>query len=394
MTFQTNQDKQLWLIDGPAGEGPPWVAPLYVTHGVVKDQPEIGPVVMVSTTEVWVINSVLKQLRQRIDPLALGVSDRGRIIPLAQFETLKLRKAEGITPQFYLRTGGQGQTDDRTQTVNGFEGTDAPPVAPGEIDETFLAWVHKESAPATLSEMRVIWAAIVQKMPEWMVLKQKPVDFGWCRLHAFPFRANWKQILLAKFPRIWRWLEKPMDRHKLEISTFAVEARSSDLLAVIRKKKDRGFIRWSAELQVLPSFYEYSDQIEQDNARHSLESTYLRRVGGLVNRAWPRMVECLRSFVADTITPCGDVVSDRSGGPVRLVKHWPGERVRQKDSDGWEAAVVSDDCTGIVGMSKEEPQTGEGEAPYVQEMPIVRLYKRRRPDDGDVRPSGGDDPAV
>src|ERR1700745_1698384 len=89
----------------------------------------------------------------------------------------------------------------------------------------FLKHVADTTGVASYEQLALVWPAIQQGALEWLVVRKKSVDLGFAILHPCPLRANWKSILLAKFPTLGPTLvgKSQADKEKLlELSGFDV----------------------------------------------------------------------------------------------------------------------------------------------------------------------------
>lgn len=108
-----------------------------------------------------------------------------------------LVKAKGITPRYYY----QWDDPEFTPIDNGYStrvnvngDSKAPADALDGETESFLAHLSQRRSIPT-SMLRVVWQAITDEGPRWLLDHRGSIEFGFCKLVAVPFRANWKQIV-------------------------------------------------------------------------------------------------------------------------------------------------------------------------------------------------------
>lgn len=374
MSSWTNSgDKELWIL--PVGE---LRAPHICTPGTVEGVK--GTVWLVTLANY--IGGMLTHLTKIKDPLLLMKVPEGDLIGDDTFRK-HFEKASGITPEYYLKTmtfDGKRNISFKIDKELFDEKTRAT------VDTKFIDWVTEKTSIATPEELRLIWLTISQMMPQYLLEKHAPVDFGWGRLFALPYRANWKQILYAKFPRIWKWLKNPREHHKLEIAPFATESRKADLLAL--KAHGGGWvICWTPEFQPNKLWHDYSYEVEKKVFATSSPRAYLVRIGHLFSRFWPHLVTLLRSHVELTNMACGDIANQGHSTAQKLVAFVPTGFVHPVPMENPPVSVCSDDCDDGLYPSSVKPNT-KGEGAYVQEVPFVRLDLEDGPDVRDVRKGG------
>lgn len=97
------------------------------------------------------------------------------------------------------------------------------------IEELYLAGMGK-----TKQEVHYWYNGICKYLMHRLTNLQKPVDLYFIKLHPTPYRANWKQILNARYPNLWRVVGR-RNAHMRELalldSGFMDELISLDLLA-------------------------------------------------------------------------------------------------------------------------------------------------------------------
>lgn len=111
-----------------------------------------------------------------------------------------LFKADGITPTYYYRwSGNHPVMPIALGTVNmRFR---APPELRSPTFDSLARFVaHERHLPADV--VNTVLTALGSVAAKWMVEFRQPMDLGFCRLVALPFRANWKQIVAFKSRRI------------------------------------------------------------------------------------------------------------------------------------------------------------------------------------------------
>lgn len=93
---------------------------------------------------------------------------------------------------------------------------------------------------------KYVWRAIKEGMQHWLINYQKPIEFEIFTLFPLPYRHNWKEIQLSKFPGSYKTIKKSRGRwmDELQRTGFIQELGSTDLISM---NKDKTF-NWTLEI--------------------------------------------------------------------------------------------------------------------------------------------------
>ncbi len=111
-----------------------------------------------------------------------------------------------------------------------------PPPTTSDREE-FLNGLYMSGLFADRKQLDLIYYQFCLHSLGWMINREKPLDLYFAKLHNCPYRVNWKESLLARFPRLGRLL---CHRNKQGAEIVANEAgmldelRCPDLLAMRR----------------------------------------------------------------------------------------------------------------------------------------------------------------
>lgn len=375
LCFQPTDDRQLWKYD-LSKDGLKISLPVYATPGIVDNEPYwlVIPAVPISEGPWGHLSAVL-------DPLSIHDGPDFWVI---RHEDFKAEKCNGVTPEYYLR---YPETQYGTGlTVRPIYGTERR--QPVDID--FLQDMWQRTSVAELRVVRAVWQAICQELPRYLVATGKSVSFGFMELRCFPYRANWKQILLSRFPRILPVLRLPKEQRDdlIHKTGFGIAQLNTGLMALSGKAHPHT-IGWTLECDLQPSWHQYIDGHENDVLATLGPRKYFQRAINLFDRFRVRALETFTRWVEQTARPCAAINRGRGHGLVRLVPAIRPNRVRP-EGDG--NLVVS--ITTPVGDPTLYDLDGD---PYVAEphqdlppLPVVLLNSPDVWDDrGDV-PAGGE----
>jgi hypothetical protein len=245
------------------------------------------------------------------------------------------------------------------------------PVLMPKPEDDFIKDVWRDTGICDLETMRLVWTVICQQIPKRLISDQDSINFGWGVLRAFPYRTNWKQIILSKFWRSWVIFSKKKTRDELDATEFGVEIRKTDLIAMMSKGQ-KSWFRWTVEIEPTKAWEDYSDEIEKSVFSSIGARAYVDRLGGLINRLWPGIVSTFFSFAENTSIPCGSLVRGSGRSHYRLVEYVPDGKVLPCNLEDGKAYVVSDSRVAPVYGIDEETRKGENED--VPELPVVCLH--------------------
>lgn len=371
MTFNTDQDKQLWIY--AAGE---YRVPVYATPGSVngKKHWRIVAAVFLKPIPFDALSAILH-------PLAINKFAGYWIIPEDKFVAAK---ADGVTPEYYFK---EPTTPPKKAPKTAFALAEAVAVEKeASYSDDFIKDVWQRTAICELATLRLIWLTLCQEMPRWMMNQNKPINIGWARMVALPYRVNWKQIVLARFPRIWAFLKLPDKKmiSNIEMTDFPLEMISTSLTALSKAGLNQKTIRWTVELEPNALWWEYQDTVELRVLEATGKHAYIKRYASLLHRMYPLALEIFRSFVKQTTLPSASILRRRGHRGRELVDNvQPGE-VRPRNPEGVPVCVTTDSDS----VALRDSETGclvEVPSPNVPQMSVVDFNLR------DVWDAGGDD---
>lgn len=366
MTFESHNDRELWVVKLGKCQ-----FPVYCRQGKIVGSP------------VWHVVTALPIKPSELNELNDFLASHSRYANRTNFyldnpERVAF-KASGITPEFYYVGSGDGETVDVRQDVGEpQQGLNAMAA------ERYAKYVFNHLKLEDWDTFRVVYSSIFSLMPAYLLRTMEPVDIGWAKLVALPFRANWKQILLAKFPGIATVCASRFTEiaSNLAITDFAVESRKTDLLAVKRSMNGQHFVRIRPEIIPSDSWSSYANKVERSRMAKTSLSGYVSHVGALVEKAWPFMLEAFVEFLRETRHPCGNLSSGDGIDGMALV---PAAKVRGYDprlNDHRPVHVVTQVPTGKLYPLRKEDVGGE-----ITDLPDVPPVQ---PDTEDLRDAGDD----
>jgi hypothetical protein len=288
-------------------ECPEWAVPFYATGGTVDGKPHWA---------VLLTGAVPIKIRKLVGELVRANSISGNAsMPIVADEWWKevAHPVYGITPRYHERYEGINKSA-KAIKFDKLKCSEDDEVS----DEAFVKAAWKRSAIADLATFKAVWIAITQEMPRWMVGDLRHVDFGFGQLHAFPYRANWKQIVLSRFPNALRRLRDKELRKSAEETELPALLRNVVNCAIESQGPVSSF-QWTLEVTPNPEWFAYTRNVEADRAKLVNRHGYTTSWGSIITRLYPKILSVFHRFVAQTALPAGALSKgDGPGGSYLL----------------------------------------------------------------------------
>lgn len=279
-------DRELHIVKGkiPNGE---WTLPVYIDYlrSDRKEYAKITPALPVTAEQhgyLWYTFSLHNAWKKR-DAFLIERHF------LEQFT----EKAPGITPEYYFRWPGAITPSTGKKRLKIHE-ADLGGDEPNEEREDFIDWVCKRRA-VDKNVLRLAIDIISREAPYWLMQKQRPIDLGFTRIFAVPYRANWKEILLTRFRDIvWVFNSNKETRdNALRQVKFHEALCTLELMAIDRCKHH---IYWTIEAAPTKQFEREMTEIEMTK-QASGDNVYIRLYEKLVSSLSPRILEIFANYV-------------------------------------------------------------------------------------------------
>lgn len=192
-------DVELWFM-----QGQDWKLPFFVEWKTPGDERIYGvlrPALSLYPSQLLTVQNLLKghALEDR--------SDRW-ILPKDKVRSMLL-KAEGITPEFNYQwpQDGHPAVAAPSPVMTASNNVTVSNSRAGNIKQ-FAEYIHR-CRGIPVDTALVVLQSICHLGPQWMLQSLQPLDFGFVRLVALPYRTNWKEIVAFKckqnqLPKIFR----------------------------------------------------------------------------------------------------------------------------------------------------------------------------------------------
>lgn len=378
LTFYATGDVELWHTRVGAWQVPMYCQPI-LADGVHK------------AWHVWkaihVNPFVMAKLSNELDSDSTWQSTQGWVLMDGVFRA-GFRKAEGVTPSYYLRREGvqvnprEAEIEVMTESFN----QDTKPPAPRA---SFVEDLVAKTDVASPALVKAIYNAICNHMAQWLLIEGKSIDFGWFQVHAFPVRANWKQILLARHPDLVdASIEKDSEvQSEIVQESGALGSLQETTLVSLRGDGGEKRVGWTIEVEPSEAWDQYCDAMELHRLQNSHGNTYVSWWGAQWYRMRKSAIGCLLRFASQCRIPAATLGEGGSRSRSGFVEYIPKGSVRSADVDDIAVRVVSTDSASTVRLP-DGREAGILKTGSMPKMPNLRLQVANLRDARKRRPNG------
>lgn len=305
-------DRELWTAEA---DDKSWSLPLYVEWRHDKENDvhyaHVLPAVCLYNRQALTLISLLQ-------PHDIQGKKTNWVIPRRICEAI-LHKATGITPLYYYRWPDDGCPPPIERTALEIDVETRTPKASRPTYDSFVQWLSKErKIPSSI--INAVMAGIAHDGPIWMLQHRKPLDLGFCRLLATPFRANWKQIVAFKFKhkKLRGLLALPEDERwkALEEAGLPDTLTSPHNVALRRGRKseeDVARIDYTIEAIASDTFETIANRIEGRRMARG-GAAYITEFEETVAALYQSLALAMRSYLAKVAAPYAEVRNRGSTG--------------------------------------------------------------------------------
>jgi len=314
VTLHPVGDKELWYAQAPDSS---WRFPLFVEwkHDRENDihYGLVYPALAPYNSQLQVLMALLSH-HDALDSKEMWLLSR-RLV-----ETLLL-KAPGLTPQYYYH----------------WPDGDFPPMPPGfkalkftrtikedqrsvqPTDQPFAVFVSKKSGLPS-SVVNVVLKSIGTYGSEWLLESRRPIELGFCRIVALPFRANWKEIVTAKFrkAKLGKLFASTNDNQEAMYDQLSKIGMESGMTSSHNIALRNGRIQYTLEAIPTKKFKDENQSIELKRIRHG-HKTYIAHHESAVETLYGLAISSLANYVKQVAYPFAKVRKCGGGGIARLV---------------------------------------------------------------------------
>jgi hypothetical protein len=377
--FTSSTDRQLWVH-----EEEDFCQPLWAVGGEVDGKPH------------WLVNLpytqyIPRDVRDKVTAHLYHGSitkDPFNLILPDQYLREYASPRYGTTPSYFQRYKSVNQPKPVTMEleakprVEDIEKQEAREVS----DERFLKMAWKMSPIADYKVFRMVWLAICQAMPHRLLVDMIPIDFGWARIHAFPYRKNWRQIILSRMPNCHEQLQKAEGKtlyQKALATDLPMHMRNSVLIALDKDEATKHKFGWTLEIEESQEFDKWAHDLEVKRHQSITRKEYASQWASIINKQATDIIKVFHRFVRQTVIPAaqlGKGTTQSGGGLVPLLAS---RGVREARVDNVPVDPVTPTTAELCDDSGRRVVVGK--AKKLPPMPVLRAVPSY------MRKSGGGD---
>jgi hypothetical protein len=281
-----------------------WTLPIYadpyssdassVTHWHIKPAKQL-------------LSAPFEELRKRFGPYNLANTTASWYVEDADLKRIAT-KPSGCDPAQYMRWE---KADVKSVEAIGIEEIKGP----SKPEEKFLNFMFKRAAIDPRIG-RYYWGAMKEAMLHWLINVQRPIDFEIFEIHPTPYRANWKDIMLAKHQACARIFQLPQEKwtDAMVESGFMEDLGSTDLMAMDSNFK---FFNWTLEIEPKNKWLNAMEEAERSRIESKKPGNYLRYYEGCIRNRLDDTIKVFAAWIKAIRKPVGRISqSPVSGVPI------------------------------------------------------------------------------
>lgn len=360
-------DQQLWVVSGPGWTLPVSAIPVKM-DGSDAEYLAVSDIIGLTPPQYDAVNDILASAASSKD-------EAFWFVPAAGMASIAV-KAPGINAGFYVKWNGESPA--KPSMSFGIEDKPERP-DPAASTKAFLDHVTWRARSMAREDVLFLWQIIVEEMPAWLTERRKPLSFGYFTLWAVPYRANWKQILLAKFPNIASTMRMPRKERDARLSLTDVEA-SIHHTDLIEFHTDTRTVGWSIECAPTKHWGEFVKDAEYKRLRRLGPTDYAKWWDRAIWKLTDKIYDIFGSFVLKTILPCAEPVEGRAPRVYSLGACCPLGKVMPTSRDLCETSVVYYDASQPI-VHYGEPKSLAQEALVLPKVQPLRFADENVRDD-------------
>jgi hypothetical protein len=304
-------DRELWYAEGRDGS---WKFPLWVEWRENVKTGQHYAFIVPCLCPYYKQGLILKALFELHD-----VIDKPNkwLIRKEMVEAL-LKKAPGVTPKcYYFWEGAEAKPLEFTRMT--MPEAKQPKRFRSALGDSKLVKTIAKECGLQSSVVTIVLDGLRMAAVELLIEEQAPIDLGFCKLVAVPFRANWKEIVCCKMRRYG--LLKTLKAGK-EAATAAgmPEKLCSPHNIGFRGSRGGACSRMDYSIEVIPS-KEFESAVTERESRIRLvgRTSYVRKYEQTVEALYDDILEILKAYLQKVNLPFARVSESKQSGGLRFV---------------------------------------------------------------------------
>lgn len=318
-------DVELFVVSGEDGS---WSLPIYATP-YVAGNPEL---------ELYLVTPALPLMKNPSDALlsVLLPAMYSKREGVMEFWFLRsalravAKKAEGVTPKFYMKWGNERDIGRTTEASVEFHEQE-------EIDDEqmkFLRFIVNQTALLNMAQARIFWKAFTQCGAEWLGRFKKPLICGdLFTVTPLPYRRNWKERVYEMmservYDRVPRIFIHAMKKSRPERDRFVRDEMAGEFFNTTLMDVDyaRHYVHWNLEFTVGAKYKKFASDVEAEVLHSRGRPQYARKIIREIQARLPAILDALSAWIKEIGRPCGGVEQKRlDRGPCIIPLKKPGQ---------------------------------------------------------------------
>ncbi|HEU4344378.1 MAG TPA: hypothetical protein VFU31_22690 [Candidatus Binatia bacterium] len=183
----------------------------------------------------------------------------------------------------------------------------------------FIDALYQRGVGKSRDEVAYWWRQFCNHMLDWLIMKEKPVDLGFLKLHPTHYRPNWKPLLLSRFPKLGIALHKLTGidmKYILQTSGLLEALTGMDILAMHR---ERHYLYRNVEIELGKTWYRAARDVELARRRRLGPILYAQHSMDSIRRGLPAMLRIYRQWLARIARPSVKDIPVGSRSRFRMV---------------------------------------------------------------------------
>lgn len=241
---------------------------------------------------------------------------------------------DGATPEYVYRVPSYPKTvHDEYHTSADSE------LLRADITEEFMNLVAERTAITDAATMKLIWNAVCQTMVHWLLKHRKPLNFGLFTLCAIPYRANWKSVLYAAFPRSHYCFAGNENEVYDRVNAMGIADAFMGTEVLEMNSKDH-WAGWTLELIPNKLWEDAVRRTETFRWQETGPEEYAKHIASTIKRLRPFLIAAYRSFVCRSVKAAARIRRLGGRGCQILVPNTPRGGIRPRLHHGREGDIV------------------------------------------------------
>jgi hypothetical protein len=235
-------------------------------------------------------------------------------------------KAPGITPGYYVVWKGEFapmQRDAPTDTE-----LTAPAERPNEDGQRFIEFFLMRSGLFQRDVMYLFWREFKRVCMLWLGVERQPLDLGFVKIVPMPYRANWKEIVLARHKKLPAIFAKTTGAQRQALLVFfrVYDTLTHLILSAVHERNN--CVHWTLDMLVDPSLRTLLIRNERDIHKTIGAEAYAGRIFEQMQSHQNYALALLAQYIHQTRTPCGSKREGTGGRSPTIVAHLPEGAIR------------------------------------------------------------------